>query len=122
MPAPRTNRTVKADENTFQTMKRLFLYVIRHYKLHCLCVLIFIVISALAQVASSLFTKNLIDQYIAPLLSNQNPSFQYLFNALCMMACIYLVGTISTYVYNKLLIEVCQGTLKNIRDDLFEHM
>lgn len=122
MPAPRTNRTVKADENTFKTMKRLFLYVIQHYKLHCLCVLIFIVISALAQVASSLFTKNLIDQYIAPLLFDKNPSFQYLFNALCMMACIYLVGTISTYVYNKLLIEVCQGTLKNIRDDLFEHM
>ncbi|MGN1182323.1 MAG: ABC transporter ATP-binding protein, partial [Faecalibacillus sp.] len=122
MPAPRTNRTVKADENTFKTMKRLFLYVVKNYKLHCLLVLIFIVISALAQVASSLFTKNLIDQYIAPLLLNQNPSFQKLFHALTMMGCVYLVGTVSTYIYNKILIEVCQGTLKDIRNDLFEHM
>lgn len=123
MPAPRMNRTVKADKNTFKTMKRLLAYIFKNYKWHCFITMVFIVISALATVASSLFTKNLIDQYIMPLLlSSAYPSYDKLFQALCMMACIYLVGIISTYLYNKILIEVCQGTLKNIRDDLFEHM
>lgn len=122
MPAPRMNRTVKADENTFKTMKRLCLYVLKNYQWHCLLVLVFIIISALAQVASSLFTKSLIDQYIVPLLSHQNPVFTKLLQALMMMACIYIIGTISTYIYNKILIEVCQGTLKDFRNDLFEHM
>lgn len=122
MPAPRMNRTVKADENTFKTMKRLCFYVLKNYQWHCLLVLVFIIISALAQVASSLFTKSLIDQYIVPLLSHQNPVFTKLLQALMMMACIYIIGTISTYIYNKILIEVCQGTLKDFRNDLFEHM
>lgn len=122
MPAPRMNRTVKADKNTFKTMKRLCFYVLKNYQWHCLLVLVFIIISALAQVASSLFTKSLIDQYIVPLLSHQNPVFTKLLQALMMMACIYIIGTISTYIYNKILIEVCQGTLKDFRNDLFEHM
>ena len=122
MPAPRMNRTVKADKNTFKTMKRLCFYVLKNYQWHCLLVLVFIIISALAQVASSLFTKSLIDQYIVPLLSHQNPVFTKLLQALMMMACIYVIGTISTYIYNKILIEVCQGTLKDFRNDLFEHM
>ena len=122
MPAPRMNRTVKADENTFKTMKRLCFYVLKNYQWHCLLVLVFIIISALAQVASSLFTKSLIDQYIVPLLSHQNPVFTKLLQALMLMACIYIIGTISTYIYNKILIEVCQGTLKDFRNDLFEHM
>ena len=123
MPAPRMNRTVKADENTFKTMKRLLGYVFKNYKLHCFITMVLIIISALATVASSLFTKNLIDQYIAPLLlSSAYPSYSKLFHALCIMACIYAVGTLATYLYNKILIEVCQGTLKNVRDDLFEHM
>lgn len=122
MPAPKMNRTVKADENTFITMKRLLGYVFKNYKFHCFLTMVFIVISALATVASSLFTKNLIDQYIMELLTVSHPSFVKLFRALCMMACIYIIGTISTYLYNKILIEVCQGTLKDVRNDLFEHM
>ena len=94
MPAPRMNRTVKADENTFKTMKRLCFYVLKNYQWHCLLVLVFIIISALAQVASSLFTKSLIDQYIVPLLSHQNPVFTKLLQALMLMACIYIIGTI----------------------------
>lgn len=71
------NRTVKADENTFKTMKRLLGYVFKNYKLHCFITMVFIIISALATVASSLFTKNLIDQYIAPLLlSSGHPSYR----------------------------------------------
>lgn len=120
--ATRMNVKVKADESSIRVLKRLLRYVIHSYKGTCLAVLVLIVISSLTGVVSSLFMKSLIDDYIVPLLGQQNPSFHALFQTLCYMAVIFLCGILSTYGYNKLLIEVSQGTMKRIRDDLFAHM
>lgn len=113
---------VKADQESLQVLVRLFKYAISNYKLVSVFVLIFIIIGSLASVVSSLFIKSLIDDYITPLLGSTDPSFMPLFQALCMMAGIFLCGVISTYLYNKLLIEISQGTMKRVRDDLFAHM
>lgn len=113
---------VKADDESLRVLKRLMGYVIAHYKGTCLLVLFFILISSLSTIVSSLFIKSLIDDYITPLLGMDHPSFQSLFSILCKMAAIFFCGTLSTYLYSKLLIEVSQGTMKRVRDDLFAHM
>ena len=114
---------VKADRDSMQVLTRLCGYVIHNYKASCFFVLIFIIISSLATVASSLFLKSLIDDYIAPILASSGPAdFGPLFQALCTMAAIYACGIASTYLYAKILINVAQGTMKRIRDDLFAHM
>ena len=105
-----------------KVLKRLLNYVLRKYRWACVLVLVFIIISTLANVAGSLFIKNLIDDYIVPFLGEANPNFHPLLEALGIMAVIYLVGIISTYTYNKILIYVSQGTIRDIRDDLFQHM
>lgn len=114
---------VKKDKDSLKVLARLSKYVISNYKLACFFVLIFILISSLATVVSSLFIKSLIDDYIAPiLLSSAVADFTPLFKALCTMAGIYLIGVLSTYLYARILIEVAQGSMKRIRDDLFSHM
>ena len=105
-----------------KVLKRLLNYVLRKYRWACVLVLVFIIISTLANVAGSLFIKNLIDDYIVPFLGEANPNFHPLLEALGIMAVIYLVGIISTYTYNKILIYASQGTIRDIRDDLFQHM
>ena len=72
--------------------------------------------------ASSLFLKSLIDDYIAPLIGQAAPDFAPLFGALTVMACIYLAGMLASYLQTRLMIPVAQGTLKTIRDDMFAHM
>ncbi len=114
---------IKADRDSLRVLKRLCGYVIRNYKVSCFFVLIFIIVSSLATVASSLFLKSLIDDYIAPILTSSGPAdFHPLFQALCGMAAIYACGIASTYLYARILINVAQGTMKRIRDDLFAHM
>lgn len=116
-------RKVKADRESMAVLVRLMKYVIQHYKVSCFFVLIFIAISSLATVTSSLFLKSLIDDYISPMVaSSGTPSFTPLFQVLCQMAAIYACGVLSTYLYARILINVAQGTMKRIRDDLFEHM
>lgn len=113
---------VSADQDSIKVLGRLMKYVIDHYKLTCFIVLILIIISAFSTVLSSLFIKSLIDDYIAPLLGQENPSFQSLLEILYKMGVIFLCGVLATYFYNKLLIEISQGTMKRVRDDLFAHM
>ena len=103
------------------TAKRLFKYVDK-YRWQMVLVVVCILIGSAASVASSLFLQSLIDDYIEPLLLEAEPVFTGLFKALCMMACIYLAGLISTFVYNRVMVTVAQGTQKNIRDDMFSHM
>lgn len=112
----------KKKTGQMKILMRLLKYVLSQYKMICFLVLVFIILSSIANVAGSLFIKSLIDDYIAPYINSTNPNFQPLFQALSIMVCIYMVGVISTYVYNKLLITISQGSLKKIRDDLFEHM
>lgn len=105
-----------------ETTKRLLRYVSSTYKLRFVFVLVFILISAAAGVAGALFLEILIDDYIAPLLGVQNPSFAGLLQAIVVMAIIYLIGVIATYVYNIQMVIVGQGVQKRIRDEMFEKM
>ncbi len=109
-------------ENPGKTLKRLMAYIFKNYKLHCIVVFFLILISSLASVKGISFIQELIDDYIMPLLGSNNPDFSQLLGALVKIALIFLVGVFSTYLYNRIMIFVCQGTMKNIRNDLFKHM
>jgi ATP-binding cassette subfamily B multidrug efflux pump len=112
----------KFDRNTFNTLKRLLIYIVKNYKLKSFGVVIFILISALANVIGTLFLRNLIDDYITPYLTAEAVDFKPLLNVLGLMAIIYFVGVSSTFLYNRFMIFISQGILKKIRDDMFEHM
>lgn len=103
-------------------IKRLFGYIFKYYKIHCVAVLVLIIASSLANVAGTLFMKNLIDDYILPFINQENPDFMPLLTALMMMACVYYLGALATWGYNRIMVNVSQGTLRNIRIDLFSQM
>ncbi len=105
-----------------KTLSRLLSYVLKKYKLQFAIVMILVILSSLTSVASSLFIEKLIDDYITPMLLEENPVFTTLFKALSIMGCIYLVGILSTYFYNLIMSKISQGTLKDIRDEMFEVM
>ncbi len=105
-----------------KTISRLLGYVFRNFKIQVGVVLILIILSSLTSVASSLFIQKLIDNYISPMLTQENPVFTPLLKALAVMACIYLIGIVSNYLYNRMMSKVAQGTLKVIRDEMFEKM
>ena len=109
-------------KNSMKTLKRLLNYIFKEYKLNFLFVIILILISSLATIASTLFLKTLIDTYIMPYLGQSNVNFMPLVKAIGIMAIIYYIGTLSTYLYSRIMVFISQGTLKKIRDDLFEHM
>lgn len=104
------------------TVSRLLRYVTSTYKLRFSIVLLFILISAAAGVAGSLFLQILIDDYIAPLMGVKNPVFTSLLYAIGVMGIIYLSGVISTYVYNRQMVVIGQGVQKRIRDEMFAGM
>ena len=112
----------RGSRNPGKTLKRLLGYIWKYYKIEFVIVLIAIVISSLAGVAGNLFIKNLIDDYITPFLTSADPTFAPLLRALLVMAVIYYAGTAATYLYARLMINVTQGTLKQIRDEMFTHM
>ena len=112
----------KKKTSNFKTIKRLLKYVTSEYKLQLVVVLVSIIISSLVGVAGIEFIKYLIDDFITPLLGSQNPDYTALFNVIMMMAVVYLVGVIATYIYNRLMINISQGTLNKIRKELFNHM
>ena len=112
------NKRPKVSSNT---VKRLLSYIF-HYKLRFFFVLICILISALTNVASSLYIETLIDDYISPLLLDANPVFDALLRSILTMACVYAVGIICSLLYNRLMVTIAQGVLKDIRDTMFSHM
>ncbi len=116
------NMNGRGSKNPGKTLMRLLSYVWNYYKVECVFVAIGIAVSSLAAVAGNLFIKNLIDDYIMPFLSENNPSFAPLVQALLIMAGIYYIGTFATFLYARLMVNVTQGTLKRIRDDMFTHM
>lgn len=105
-----------------RTIKRLMSYVTGQHKAQFILVLVCILISSLAGVAGSLFLRTLIDDYIAPLLLEENPIFAGLLKAILIMAGIYLAGVVATFVYNRLMVVIAQSVLKKIRDGMFSHM
>lgn len=103
------------------TLKRLLGYL-SVYKTRVVLVIICILLSAIANVMSSLFIQRLIDDYISPLLLEANPVFDALFRAIVQMACIYVIGILASLIYNRTMAVISQGILKKIRDDMFAHM
>ena len=108
-------------QNVGKTVRRLMSYVAR-YRLRLMLVVLCIILSAVASVLSSTFIGVLIDDYISPLLLQANPVFTGLARALGVMVCVYVVGMISGYFYNRLMVTVAQGVLKDVRDEMFAHM
>lgn len=103
------------------TLKRLLGYL-SVYKTRVILVVLCILLSAIANVMSSLFIQRLIDDYISPLLLEANPVFDALFRAIVQMACIYVIGILASLIYNRTMAVISQGILKKIRDDMFAHM
>ncbi len=103
------------------TVKRLLSYF-NDYKWKMVFVFACIVVSTIASVASSLFIKTLIDDYITPLIGVSDPDFSALVGAICGMAVLYLLGILSSLFYNRTMATVTQNILKDIRDSMFRHM
>ena len=104
------------------SLKRVIKETITSYKIESLIVLVLIIVSSIANVYGSMFLKSLIDDYIVPLLSQKVPNYTPLLNALMELAMIYGVGILATYGFNRIMVTISLGTLKHIRDELFEHM
>jgi ATP-binding cassette subfamily B protein len=106
----------------FKVLSRVFGYVGTKYKLLMIFVVLCIFLSSVANVFSSVFLGDLIDNYIKPMLLEGSTDFGPLLAMLIKMACIFLIGIASTYIYNIIMVKVSQGVLKTIRDDMFTHM
>ncbi|WP_207216079.1 ABC transporter ATP-binding protein [Bifidobacterium pseudolongum] len=103
------------------TLKRLLKYVFT-YKVRMVVIIIAIIVSAVAQAGSALFLQALIDRYIMPLVGESVPDWAPLIQALIFMGILYALGTFSAWLYSYLLVGVEQGVMKEIRDEMFEHM
>ena len=122
-PGPRGARGPRPKvENPGKLLKRIMDEVFRNYLPHCILVLVCIVVSALANVQASLFLQTLMDDYIVPMTRQQNPSFAPLAGALVRMCCIYFVGILAAWANARIMVNVTQGTLRNLRTKLFTHM
>ena len=118
-PGPRGMGT---PEQPGKLLGRLARYIFKNYSIHIVIVVICIFVSVLANVQGTMFMKTLIDQYITPLLSADTPDFGPLAAAIARVACFYAIGVIATYTYNRIMINVSQGTLRNLRNDMFATM
>ncbi|HJB70015.1 MAG TPA: ABC transporter ATP-binding protein/permease [Candidatus Flavonifractor avistercoris] len=112
----------KAPVNRKHVVGRLLSYVGRGYLALFVVVILCILVSAVASVSGSLFLGTLIDNYIVPLAAMANPDFSGLLRVILMMACLYLVGALCAFAYNRIMVTISQGVQKRIRDDLFGHM
>ena len=104
------------------TVKRLLKIITEKYKKHLILVFICLVISSVVSVSAPLFSKKIIDDYIVPLLGTENPVFDGLRNLILVMCGVFLLGIVATFIYNRLMVVIAQGTLKKIRDTMFAKM
>ncbi len=123
MPGPRGPRGPKPKlENPGKLFSRIIGFMMKDYAPHIVIVVICIFVGVLANVQGTLFMQTLIDSYIMPLLSTPNPDFSGLAHAIARVACFYAVGVFSAYLYNRIMITVSQGTMRNIRNAMFGKM
>ena len=118
---PRAGASLK-DLKKDSTVFRLFKYIFKHYKVNFVVVTLCIIVSSITSLASSLFTRSLIDDYILPMTSAAAPDYAPLAVALVKLGAIILVGIIAGYAQSLIMIHVGQGTMLRIRKDLFSHM
>ena len=119
MAERRKTARAKAPAKTFA---RVVKYVLKYYKFRYIFVVLFIILSALANVRGTMFMRSLIDDYIVPLVKAGGGDFGPLLRAMAVMAGIYAVGVFSTWAYNRILVGITQGTLRNLREEMFRHM
>ena len=119
---PPMRRGGAKSKNPMLTLKHIFSYVLKNYKFSCLVVVIGIIVSAITTLCSTLFIRSLIDDYIAPLLEQEIPDYAPLAEGLVTLALILLLGIIASYGYNRIMVNVTQGTLKRLRIELFQNM
>lgn len=112
----------KARPRYGKTAVRLMGYVASTFKVQFIVVTAAILISAMAGMAGPLFLLFLIDDFITPMIGQQAPNFSALFQAVLIFAAVYLIGVICTYIYNRLMVNIGQGVLKRVRDEMFAHM
>ena len=109
-------------ENPGLLLKRVMSYVFRYYGIHMIVVLICIVVSVLANIQGTMFTRTLIDTYITPMIGAPNPDYGPLLGAMGRVACFYGIGIAAAFTQQVIMVHVNQGTLKRLREDLFDHM
>ena len=109
-------------ENPGKVLKRILAYVMQQYKVQVILVLCCILLAVFAQVQGTLFMQTLIDSYILPLLAEKSNDFSGLAHAILRVACFYGVGILAVFIQNRTMARITQGTLKNLRDELFVHM
>ncbi len=122
MPRMRPGMKPPKVENPGKLFMRLMSYVFKDYKWHCLAVFVLLFVGVLANVQGTMFTKNLIDDYITPFLLTDNPDFAPLANAIARVCVFYAMGVVSSYTYNRIMIYVTQGVMRDMRNEMFEHM
>ena len=115
-------KKLSMDKNQGKTLKRLFSLITKKYKFSFLLVFVCIIANAVVSALSALFIGNIIDDYITPLLEMHVPDYSNLLRAIIVMAFIFLVGIITTLSQQLLMVRISQGVMKNIRDDMFDHM
>ena len=116
------NDKPKVNAGTLKTAGRLLKYVTGPYKVQFIIVLICILMTSISSIAVSLSLRFLLDDFILPLVGQQNPNFTELYQAMAVLVCIFILGVIASFVYNRLMVIIGQGVLKKVRDEMFEHM
>lgn len=116
------NQKSGVSKNTAKTAKRLLKYVTGMYKVQFVIVFVCILLSSVASISVPLSLKFLLDDFIIPLIGQKQPNFAELYQAMAVLGCIFLVGVVSTFVYTRMMVTIGQGVLKQVRDDMFEHM
>ncbi len=112
----------KGPQNTLKTAARLLKYVTGTFKKEFIIVIVCILICSVASISVSFSMKILLDNYIRPLIGQANPDFSGLYEALYVLGCIFVLGVIGSFLYNRLMVKIGQGVLKRVRDEMFEHM
>ena len=101
---------------------RIIKYTFSRYKFSCICVVVCILVQAVTTLAGMLFVQSLIDDYIKPMIAAKSTDFTPLAFAMLKLAIVYVVGLAASYAYNRIMVNVGQGTLRNFRNDLFTNM
>ncbi len=119
---PRGARGTAKVENPGKTLRRVLHYMGSGYKFSLVAVVFCIILSALAQVYGVLFMRDLVDDYIVPLIGQSHADFGPLAAALGRLAIVFVVGILSAYGYNRIMVNVSEGTMKRLRTEVFSHM
>ncbi len=111
-----------APKNPMLTFKRLMAILFKKYKVHFIFVCFFIIFSSVASIAGSFFLGYFTDKCLTPLIGVENPDYSHFIGALVAIACVYLVGTLSSFAQGRIMMYAAQGTMMDIRNQMFTHM